>query len=202
MLENIHFSYDGLKSVDMGLWNCKIEGGMFEETFLPSRDIRETKVANNNKPYFQRLEYNPLDFNLTFAIIDKYDEKRIRDIARWLCQPYYKEFYTNDNPNRIFYCMYTGDTKLIHNGLKEGYITLNMRCDSSYSYTPKYKKDNLDFGLSKVAKKHEDNTFNSGMGIQKNIKINNDSSMSIESSAPRWSDFEGMKWSDIIDKDI
>ncbi|MDT3429032.1 hypothetical protein J2Z22_004628 [Paenibacillus forsythiae] len=44
MLEGIHFTYDGVHSTDMGLLNCKIDGGMFEETFLPPRSINETKV--------------------------------------------------------------------------------------------------------------------------------------------------------------
>lgn len=52
MLEGVNFYYDGIYSVDMGVLNCKIDGGMFEEAFLPSREIREVSVNGRNKPYF------------------------------------------------------------------------------------------------------------------------------------------------------
>lgn len=140
MLEGINFSYDGIKSVDMGLLNVKIDGGMFEETFLPTREIQEKTTTGRDKPYFQRVRLSPLEFELSFAFEHYYDERLIREVARWLQQDYYKPFYTTDNPSRIFYCMLNGDSNLIHNGLRQGYITLTMRCDSSYSYTPEYNK--------------------------------------------------------------
>src|SRR5690606_35605780 len=135
MLEGVHFVYDGVRSVDMGLINCTIDGGMFEETFLPSKEIREVSISGNDKPYFQEVKRSTLEFELTFAFENGYDEERIREVARWLDQDYYKPFYTVDNPNRIFYCMLKGDSRLVHNGSKEGYITVSMRCDSPYSYT-------------------------------------------------------------------
>lgn len=196
MLEGIHFSYDGVKSVDMGLLNCKIDGGMFEETFLASREIQETKINGNNKPYFSKVGFEPLEFKLTFAFEHSYDERKIREVARWLNQEYYKPFYTIDNPDRIFYCMLVGDSNLVHTGNKEGYIELTFRCDSPYSYTQTINKDNLVFTNTKVVKSLVEDTFNSGMGTQTNIDFDTNSDMFIKSSSPRWTDFAGMKWSD------
>src|SRR5690606_24020937 len=147
------------KSVDMGLFNCNVDGGMFEEVFVASREIKEVTVAGNDKPYFQKVIYSPLEFNLTFAFEHYYDEKRIREVARWLCQEYYKPFFTVDNPNRIFYCMMKGDSKLVHNGLKQGYITLTMRCDSPYSYTPYLYKENYKFSGNNMVLKYEEKDF-------------------------------------------
>ncbi|WP_345595194.1 phage tail domain-containing protein, partial [Paenibacillus vulneris] len=90
MKEGIDFCYDGLYSVDFGLINCKIDSGFFEEPFLSEREISEIKVRGNDKPYFQEVIRSPLEFSLTFAFEDYYDEKKIREIARWLDQPYYK----------------------------------------------------------------------------------------------------------------
>lgn len=196
MLEGVNFYYDGIYSVDMGVINCKIDGGMFEETFLPSREIKEVKINGRDKRYFQGVELEPLSFNLTFAFEYYYDERRIREVARWLMQDYYKPFYTTDNPNRIFYCMLEGDSTLVHNGLKQGYITLTMRCDSPYSYTPKFIKENMKFGSTKLTKSISENTFSIGMGVMQNINII-DGVMSVKQYQTTWQKFAGMKWSDI-----
>lgn len=196
MLEGIHFSYDGVYSVDMGLLNCTIDGGMFEETFLPSRNIQEIKVAGRDKPYFQSIELEPLEFELTFAFEYGYSEQRLREVARWLFQPYYKPFYTVDNPNRVFYCMVEGDSSLIHNGVKQGYITLKMRCDGAYSYTQKTLKEKMVFDSSKLTKTGLENTFNSEMGSMENILITN-GGMSVYHRETTWRTLSGKKWSDL-----
>lgn len=197
MLEGIHFVYDGVKSIDMGLLNCKLDGGMFDETFLPSREIKEVTVRGNDKPYFQEVVLSPLEFNLSFAFEYNYDERRIREVARWLMQSYYKPFYTVDNPNRIFYCMLSGDSRLIHNGLKQGYITLTMRCDGAYSYTPYVNKDNMKFGVTNVVKVFEEDKYDSSMGTQQNTKFDANGNIEILNANPVWTDFTGKKWSDI-----
>lgn len=196
MLEGVHFSYDGVFSTDMGLLNCKIGGGMFEETFLPNRNIVETKVAGNDKPYFQHVELEPNTFELTFAFEYGYTEKQIREVARWLFQPYYKPFYTVDNPNRVFYCMVEGDSKLIHNGAKQGYITLSVRCDSAFSYTHKSLKENMKFGASKLTKTGAENTFMYGEGEFENIEIH-EGKLYVKKADATWKALSGKKWSDL-----
>jgi phage-related protein len=195
--EGIHFVYDGIRSVDMGIINCQISGGMFEETFLPTREIKEVKIRGRDKPYFQEVELEPLSFELTFAFEFGYDEKRIREVARWLMQPYYKPFYTVDNPNRIFYCMVEGDSTLIHNGAKEGYITLTVRCDSPYSYTPKYIKENMIYKSTKTEKSIIENTFSVGKGNMTNLKIDSNGYLVVDVGQIPWSTLSGKKWSDL-----
>lgn len=198
MLESIHFVYDGVKSVDMGLINVKLDGGMYEEAFLPSREIEEEEIVGRDKPYHRRVRLSPLEFELTFAIEDGYDNQRIREIARWLNQDYYKPFYTLENPDRIFYCMLEGDSSLFHNGIQQGYITLTMRCDSPFSYTPHEYINPLVYGSKKeVTTIHED-TFNNDMGsFQNNIKINTDNNIEIDRANVNWSMLSGQKWSDL-----
>ncbi|OME53973.1 phage tail protein [Paenibacillus odorifer] len=197
MLEGIHFFYDGVYSVDMGLLNCKIGGGMFEETFLPKRSIVETTVAGRDKPYFQSLQLEPLSFELTFAFEHGYTERKIREVARWLYQPHYKPFYTVDNPNRVFYCMVEGDSKLIHNGAKQGYITLKMRCDGAFSYTQKSLEENMKFGSTKLTKTASELTFNSEMGYMDHIEIV-DGKLTVKNRGTTWREYIGKKWSDIV----
>lgn len=195
MLEGIHFSYDGIKSSDMGLINCKIDGGMFDENFLAGKKIIETKIAGNEKPYFLGVEHDPLEFDLTFAFEYSYDEKRIREVAKWLNQSYYKPFYTVDNPNRVYYCMMEGDSRLIHDGAKRGYIKLKFRCDSPYSYQAITNKDGMKFTGTKLVKSYVVNTFNSGMVYDK-VSLTG-GKLVLDNKIALWSDFKGMKWSDL-----
>lgn len=195
MLEGIHFSYDGKKSSDMGLINCKIDGGMFEENFVANRKINETKIAGNPKPYFLGVEYDPLEFELTFAFEYDFDEDRIREVARWLNQEYYKPFYTTSNPNRIFYCMMDGDSKLIHDGYERGYIKLKFRCDSPYSYQPVTNKEDMKFTDTKLVKSYVANTFNDGV-LYDNIKVEN-GKLVLDNKISVWNDFTGKTWSDL-----
>jgi phage-related protein len=195
MLEGIHFSYAGIKSSDMGLINVKIDGGLFEEPFLPQRKIEEISIRGKDKPYFQEVRLEPLSFELSFAFEDTYDEKKIREVARWLCQPYYQPFYTIDNPDRIFYCMVEGDSKLIHNGLKQGYITLTMRCDSPYSYSPKYTKENMNFGKTKTVTLIDGIAFSNG--TSHNVKMNSNNELEIDKISIAWSSLAGKTWRDL-----
>lgn len=135
MKESINFSFDGIASEDMGVYIVNENGGLFEENFLPSRSIIETKVSNRLKPYFNRVESKPLEFTLNFFIEEWKDRDGIRQVARWLFQDYYKPLIFESNPDRIFYAMVQGDSTLLHNGRKEGYVRLNIRCNSPYSYS-------------------------------------------------------------------
>jgi phage-related protein len=148
MRESIYFNYDGISSRDMGLVNVNIQNGMFEETFVGDRTIKEVTIRSNDKPYLQGVQRNPLSFSLTFAFEDTFDGTALRSIARWLDVDYYKPFFTEDNPNRIFYCMPSGQTSITHNGEGKGYITVTMRCDSPYSYSNYITTPNYDYSTN------------------------------------------------------
>ncbi|MCH4825792.1 distal tail protein Dit [Planococcus halocryophilus] len=135
MRESINFSFDGIASEDMGVYIVHEGGGLFEENFLPNRSIIETKSANRNKPYFQRVESEPLEFELSFFIEQWEDRNNIRQVARWLFKDFYKPLTFESNPDRIFYAIVHSNSSLLHNGRKEGYVKLMVRCDSPYSYS-------------------------------------------------------------------
>lgn len=143
--ESLYFSYAGRYSTDFGIINVSINEGMFEEPFVATRVIHETSIRGRDRPYYHGVSYEPLEFSLSFAFSDKYNSDKIREVARWLMQEYYQPLYFSENQGRIFYCMPVGDSKLIHNGLREGYLTINMRCDSPFSYSPIYTDPVYDF---------------------------------------------------------
>lgn len=139
-MESISFCYDGRYSDEFNIFNVSIESGLYNEPFVASRKINEVTVKGNPSPYFQGIEYEPLSFNLSFAFDGDWNEGLIREVARWLTPSYYKPLWFVENPSRIYYCMPVNDPQLFHNGLKQGYITLTMRCDSAYAYSPFFTK--------------------------------------------------------------
>lgn len=135
---SICFSYDGKYSKDYGIYNININTDFYTEPYLPKRSIKEVTTRWNSKPYFQNIALEPLSFQLTFGFLDTWDDSKIREVARWLSPDYYKPLFFEEDIDRIFYCMPIDDINIIHNGLKQGYITLTFRCDSPYSYTRQY----------------------------------------------------------------
>lgn len=141
-----HFNYAGISSKDMGLINVNVNSGLLEEPFLSNRNIREVSVRGNDIPYFQEIELEPLEFELSFAFLEAFDVDKIRSVARWLGgQTYYQPLYFENDPNRIFYCMAVDSPRIIHNALQQGYVTLKFRCSSPYSYSPVYESSVFDY---------------------------------------------------------
>lgn len=150
MRESMHFSYRGIYSTDMGLVNVNISNAMLEEPFLAIREIKEVKIRGRAKPYFQEVELHPYSFTVNFAFKDRFNEQKIREVARWLSPSYYEPFFTASNPSRVFFCMPVEDSMLIHNGLREGYVQLTMRCDSPFSYSQQVISPIYDFSNNTI----------------------------------------------------
>jgi phage-related protein len=198
MKEGIDFYYDGIRSRDMGIFNVELNSGLFNEPFIAAREIKEIEIRGNDKPYFQGVKRSPLSFKLSFAFDGSYNEARIREVARWLDQDFYKPFYTTDNTERIFYCMLNSSSELLHNGLKQGYITLEMRCDSPFSYSPQFTSRTYfwDEAPITVTEKNVDSSFSVGSldnlvvdGTSKNLKL--------DATKKKWSDVPTSTWNDL-----
>lgn len=156
MFESISFTYDGISSDDMGVVMFNPGSGLYKESFLPTRKIVEKQVAGRSKRYFKRMEEEPLSIPFAIYIEQWQIRDNLREIVRWFDQEYYKPFWFETNPDRIFYAIVEGASDLNHNGCKDGYINLTLRCDSPYSYSQPltYKKE--------VRGIHEDGISNDG----------------------------------------
>lgn len=171
MKQSIQFMYDGISSEDMGVFIAWNDNGLFEDNFLPNRKIIEKKIANREKPYFQGVEHEPLSFSLSFAIADWESSDTLRKLARWFFQPHYKPLIFDSNPNRVFYAMFEGDSKLMSNGLKEGYVELEIRCDSPYGYSFETTKENIQFRNSNIGTEVILNNDNFTLGTMENMQV-------------------------------
>lgn len=135
MRESLNFVYNGISSEDMGVIIASPETGLFREKLLADKNIVEKTVTGNDKPYFERVERKPLSFPLTIFIHEWRNRDNLREIARWLDVDYYKKLTFESNPDRIYYAIFEGSSELMHNGAKDGYVTLNVRCNSPYTYS-------------------------------------------------------------------
>ncbi|WP_240636521.1 phage tail domain-containing protein [Paenibacillus silvae] len=197
--DSLYFSFAGETSVEHGLINVNLNSGMQEEIFFPSREIIEEKVKGNDRPYFMRIETEPLKFSVSFAFEETWNTAKIREVAQWLTKhDYYQPLYfTNDlavGAERIFYAMVVDDSTLVHNCLKQGYINLTFRCDSPYSYSPimtsrVYKWNYTPTTIDK-------STYSTG--THQSTTINAEGNLVLNPTRIRWSDFpQGTRLSDL-----
>lgn len=133
--DNLYFVYNNKYSQDLAISNVSVQPGLYEESFLPSSEIREIQVRGRTKRFFQEIVRNPLVLNLSFAFNETWNEPLIREVAKLFLVDYYKPLWFSNNDDRIFYCLYEGDFPLLHNGLRQGYVSLAMRCDDAYAYS-------------------------------------------------------------------
>lgn len=134
--EKIRFNYDGIWSDTRNLKSVTLDNSMYTDILVASREIKETESRGNGKPLFQGVTTSPLEFEMTIAFEDRFTDSDIEDIIEWLFPDYYKPLYFESKEDRIFMAMPVSDSSLVHNGLKQGYFTIVMRCDSSYLYSP------------------------------------------------------------------
>lgn len=206
MQESLVFNYDGQSSKKFGVYLAQVGGGLYNEPFLPTRKITEKKIASREKPYFQSIEQEPLQFKMNI-VFEEWDLKDIkRQVARWLFQDYYKPLYFESNPNRIFYAIIEGSSELIHNGVTDyngahAYITVNVRCDSPYAYTPEYPLSSIKFEDGNKTQIIHDRGLALTDGSLQNLKYNTQNqSLSLEKGIETLGEFFNMytTWGEVF----
>lgn len=147
-MDSTHFSFNGIKSEDMGISLVKLESNLTEEMFMAEREINMETIAGNPIPYVYDISETPFKISLTLAKLGDNNlwtlEERSR-IARWLGVKKFAEFYSGDNPSKIYFLTYSGGINLRTNGSLQGYLTVEFQSVSPYMYTPIIRKIwNLD----------------------------------------------------------
>jgi len=142
--EKLYFNFDGIDSRSFNLVHIVLDSGMFEESLASNREIVETKIAGSYKPSFNRLELSPREFELNLAFEGEFTDSQIDKIIRWLFVDYYKPLYFIGSESKLMYCLPVGDPTLVHNGLKQGYFRLQMRCNSPFIYSPIFVSEIYD----------------------------------------------------------
>lgn len=132
---------NGFRSADYGIINCTIGGGLFEKDYIPPREIRETSVRGNPKPYFHGIDSKPMELHLTFAFesfntgIYANDKNRaLRELSYWLTKDYYVPFGIIGE-DVMFYVICVNNSNLAYNGISQGYVEITLRTDAPWAYS-------------------------------------------------------------------
>lgn len=136
--DDLYFNYAGINSTDMGLENINFETSFVNEPFLGNQAINEITVRGNDVPYFQDVSISPLVITLQFYYSENTTINQKREIARWLKKTNYQDLYFSNNIDRIFRCIYVGSPTIFYSADEKGYIEIQMRCDSPYTYSQTY----------------------------------------------------------------
>ncbi len=133
------FTFNGISSANYNIYNVQINtsGGLVEEPFMAPAIIYQVSTRHNEKPFFQRIKREVLVFNLSFGIEEWTDDDTLKEIAYWLGGPTtYKELTFSDLPNRIFFALHSGPSRLFHAGLRKGYIdNFEFRTNSPFAFS-------------------------------------------------------------------
>lgn len=137
------FCYASTPSTTFDIININISNGMFEEPYSFERGILETEVRGRSMPFFNGIQKKPLQFSVSFAFEETWDDDEVEDIISWLCgdYSYYQPLYFGSNTNEIYYCLCISDPKIVHNGLRQGYLELTFRCHDAYAYSAEVTSD-------------------------------------------------------------
>lgn len=143
-MESVFFTFDGIQSYEMGLYIVRIQHSGFVETpYFGATNIHEEKSSKRHVPHFYGVTREPIEFDLQFALMDKYlrprkwtPEERFK-IAKWLIHDTYKEFQSSDDLGKKYYAIITNPASLFTIG-KEGYTELTLRTNSPFAWSPVY----------------------------------------------------------------
>ena len=139
MIQNsLGFYFNGSHSSELGVIIAHTSGE-YEEQFIAPRKVQQSRF--NNKTYFRKVDRDALSFSLTLYIEKWQDWNKLRPIARWLDVDDYVEFFTDVDPERVYYVIPDGNVDITHNGVKEGYFTVDFICLDSYTYSNYIIKD-------------------------------------------------------------
>jgi phage-related protein len=135
-----YFMLNGINSKDMGIINCSVSDGLFEEEFLPNQEIKEITIRGRERPYLIDVIKKPRILNLSFAFTEQWNDELINKVARWIGNnKNYVPLYFSSSPDKWYFVLYEGDISIIHNGLQQGYLhNIKFRCADPYVYSPTY----------------------------------------------------------------
>jgi predicted phage tail component-like protein len=146
--ESLYFIYNGINSMDFDIMNVSVDNNIFSEPFLANRVIKEFTVKGKKNPYHSYVQTDPLSFTITFTFSEGWDDVTLSQVKQWLYVDYYKPLIFSESVGKIYYAMPVDAPMITHNGINEGYVTLNFRCDSPFAYSPEIMTNWYDFSLS------------------------------------------------------
>lgn len=141
------FYFNGQYSTELGIYLVRLRTGLTTSPFLAEKELIEESIMGRDKPYFFGVRRSPLTLTLTLACEEPWTFERKRELARWLSTDSYELLYSAKEPFKWYYAQYVGGIDLSHNTVMQGYIEVQMRCNSPYAYSPVF---NTEYNLSEI----------------------------------------------------
>lgn len=123
---------------EFGIIAVNLSNGMIETHTGVTQDIIEEKSMSLDKPYFLGVDRKPITFSMNFARVDneKWDYQTKLKFSRLIFEPNYRELKSADYPQVVYNVICVDEPKKVLNGVDQGYITLNFRCDAPWGWSP------------------------------------------------------------------
>lgn len=145
-----YFYFNNEDCRDYGIINVSKGSGLYEQEFFAERELKEITTESRDTPYYQRIMRKPLQFSTRLYFEDGFTLDDLRRVRNWLDVDFYQPMIFNEDLDRIYYVMPISTAPLSHNGSFEGYVDLQFRCDSPYSYSPIETTSWYDFSTNDV----------------------------------------------------
>lgn len=123
------FNFNGISSLDMGVWRVHESGGLYEENTFSSRTIEKDSSVEGRISYLTKMTQENIKIDLTLYLENGVSDSKLDDIKGWLITDYYRPFYFEEQPDRICYVMLEGEMSIKHDGVN-GYINVTMTSSS------------------------------------------------------------------------
>jgi phage-related protein len=130
------FYYDGVSSDSMGVSLIRTNSGMINVPYIPARDMIEDFPTMASAPYTCRSKAQQYQFTLAFSTLtNDMTTAKLKTIASWLFKDTYKPFYSEDEPEKIYYLFATNQVDFLTNGMNEGYFEVAFKSKYPYALT-------------------------------------------------------------------
>lgn len=142
--DKLSFTYNDKSSKDFGVTQVSLDNGMFEESLVASRSIREEKLVNSKRSLYSGLEKENLSFPLTLAFDKGFNEKKTQDVTDWLFgkEYYSKMMFENDEKNNVYVSGWA--TAIMENAQMKALF----KPSTTYKVTYKFRLDSLAEGTT------------------------------------------------------
>lgn len=140
--------FNGIRTDTYGIKLVNINSGIQSDPFLPQQDLVMDESFYRDAPYYYKSKKSQLEFTLRF-FREGYWSDDFKQMLLEMIDPEngdFVEFFTEQNPNKVYFIRYVGESNFYNAGSQGGYVDIRFRTDSPYSYSREYtvEVDNLN----------------------------------------------------------
>lgn len=130
-----NFYFNGESNLDYGVYLIR-DSNSINMPYIPNKTIQEDFPTSSIRPFFYSSKYQQYSIKLKFSTLtNDLTDTKLKEIAGWLFQSTYKEFYNTDNTEKIYYLIATGEVPCFKNVVNEGFFEVTFKSFYPYALT-------------------------------------------------------------------